>query len=244
MILGGYLLEVCVDDPAGLQAAIDGGADRIELCSALTLSGLTPSPGFMRLAATRAKPSYAMIRPRPGDFCFSPPEIDVMRADIDAAREAGLAGVALGVSHARGELDADALAGLVAHAEGLGLTLHRAFDLAPDLAAALETAVELGFERVLSSGGRPTAIEGRDQLRELVARAGGRISVMAGSGVTAANLRVLVDHTGVHEVHGSFSRKSSPRLAAPKLDRLGFALAEHAATDQALVAAARRAMGC
>ena len=237
------LLEVCVDSPAGLMAALAGGGDRIELCSALALSGLTPSPGLMRLAARQSRPSYAMIRPRPGDFCFSPAEIDVMRSDIDAVRAAGLPGVVLGASRSTGELDADGLARLIEHAQGLRLTLHRAFDVAPDLTAALETAIGLGFERVLTSGGETSAIAGADRLRALVGQSAGRISIMAGSGVTPANVRALVDHTGVREVHGSFSRKA-PAVSGPeRLRTLGFALAERAETDQASVAAARAALG-
>jgi len=242
MIPGDCLLEVCVDGAAGLTAALAGGADRIELCSALALSGLTPSPGLMRLAGQLSKPAYAMIRPRPGDFCFSPAEIDVMRADIDAARAAGLPGVVLGASRPTGELDADALAVLVPHARGLGLTLHRAFDVAPDLEAALETAIDLGFERVLTSGGETSAIAGGGRLRDLVARAAGRISIMAGSGVTPANVQALVEQTGVREVHGSFSRRHAPVSGPERLHALGFALAEQAETDQASVAAAKAAL--
>ncbi len=243
MILGDCLLEVCVDGADGLMAALAGGADRIELCSALALSGLTPVPGLMRLAARQSRPAYAMIRPRPGDFCFSPAEIDVMRGDIDAARGAGLPGVVLGASRADGSLDADVLARLVEHASGLGLTLHRAFDVAPDLDAALETAIALGFERVLTSGGEPTAPAGADRLRALVDRAAGRIGVMAGSGVTPTNVRALVEGAGVREVHGSFSRKRLAVARPERLQALGFDLAEQAETDAASVAAARAALG-
>jgi len=242
MIPGACLLEVCVDTPDGLGAALNGGADRIELCSALALSGLTPSPGLMRLAARQAKPAYAMIRPRAGDFCFGSDEIDVMRADIDAVREAGLPGVVLGASRSGGELDADALARLVEHAGGLGLTLHRAFDVAPDLEAALETAIGLGFERVLTSGGEATATAGADRLSALVDQAGERISIMAGSGVTPSNVRALVERTGVREVHGSFSRRVAGVAGAERLQALSFSV-ERAETDQAAVATAKAALG-
>ena len=108
------LLEVCVEDAAGLQAAVDGGADRVELCSALSVGGLTPSPGLMALAGKVDIPVYAMIRPRPGDFVFDAGDMDVMRVEIEAARSAGLAGVVLGASRPDGSLDKEALKTLVA----------------------------------------------------------------------------------------------------------------------------------
>ena len=237
------LLEVCVDTPASLQAALEGGADRIELCSALALSGLTPSPGFMLRAGRLGRPAYAMIRPRAGDFCFSQAEIDVMRSDIDAVRGAGLPGVVLGACRADGALDEAALSRLVAHAKGLRLTLHRAFDLAPDPGAALETAIGLGFERVLTSGGAPTASAGAQRIAALVKRANGRISIMAGSGMTPANVTALVAMTGVNEVHGSFSRKLPRPEGTERSDALGFTRGGQAETDRTLVAGALAALG-
>ncbi len=145
------LLEVCVGDPESLIAAIEGGADRIELCSALELGGLTPTPGLMALAARAPVPVYAMVRPRGGDFVFSSSEREAMRADIAGVRAAGLAGVVLGASP-DGTLDGETLADLVQASAGLGTTLHRAFDLVPDIGDAVETAVALGFERILTSG--------------------------------------------------------------------------------------------
>ncbi|HCO54934.1 MAG TPA: copper homeostasis protein CutC, partial [Pelagibacterium sp.] len=119
------ILEICVDDAAGLAAAISGGADRIELCSSLALGGLTPTPGLMALAATSPIPVYAMIRPRAGDFVFSRDDVATMETDIDAARSAGLSGVVLGATHPDGRLDTAILERLVTRASGLGLTLHR-----------------------------------------------------------------------------------------------------------------------
>jgi copper homeostasis protein len=209
-------LEVCVDSPQGLETALAAGADRIELCAALALHGLTPSPGLMALGAGRNV--WPIIRPRPGDFVFGAADVRAMRGDIDAARAAGLPGVVLGASRPNGELDADLLRELIDHAGGLGVALHRAFDLAPDPAAALETAIGLGFERVLSSGGAPTAIKGADRLAELVAQGGERIAIMAGSGLTAENVGALLRATGVHEVHASCSAPIDIRSA----DRFGF----------------------
>lgn len=212
------MLEVCVDTPAGLAAAVAGGADRVELCAALGLSGLTPSAGFMAEAAACPLPVMAMIRPRAGDFVWSEAEMRVMQADIAAARGAGLAGVVLGASLPDGRLDQEALARLVAAAQGMDLTLHRCFDLVPDQAAALEAAVALGFRRVLTSGGRRTAAEGALRIGALVAQSAGRISVMAGAGVTDRTAPALLS-LGVQELHGSCSES----VAVPgRISEMGF----------------------
>lgn len=217
------LLEVCVADAESLTAAIAGGADRIELCSALELGGLTPAPGLMRLAAKAPIPVYAMVRPRSGDFVFTPDELDIMRADLDAIRGAGLAGAVIGASRRDGTLDADMLRHLRDHARGLGLTLHRAFDLVPDFAAAVETAIELGIERVLTSGGARSVPEGMAALRSIHATARGRISIMPGGGLTAQNVGALLKAVPVTEVHSSCSlSRVTPDQRAVELN-----LAEH-----------------
>ncbi|HEX7758529.1 MAG TPA: copper homeostasis protein CutC [Caulobacteraceae bacterium] len=230
------LLEVCVDGPEGLLAAVSSGADRIELCAALTQSGLTPSPGLMALAATLACPSYAMIRPRAGDFVYSPAEVDVMRRDIDAARAAALPGVVFGASHPSGALDEAVLGQLARHADGLGRTLHRAFDIVPDFDSALETAIGLGFERILTSGGARNAPAGADRIAALVAQAGERIIIMAGAGVTAQTVADLVGGTGVREVHGSCSRPAAAPDPASPAAALGFIQPDERVTAPALVA--------
>ncbi|KTR03926.1 copper homeostasis protein CutC [Aureimonas ureilytica] len=229
-------LEVCVDDPAGLDAALRGGADRIELCSALALGGLTPSLGFMQMAGALALPVYAMIRPRAGDFYFSPAEADLMEREIAAAREAGLAGVVLGAGLPDGRLDIRLLERLLRAADGLGTTLHRAFDLAgPDFDAALDHAIGLGFERVLTSGGARTAPDGLPVLARLMERAEGRITVMPGSGITAATLPGLIASLPITEVHASCSKPLPVR--SPAAERLGFASPTERRTDEGAVRA-------
>lgn len=218
---GRIKLEICVDTADGLEAAIRGGADRIELCSALSLGGLTPSFGLMKLAARTGVPTYAMIRPREGDFVFTPGELDQMRRDIDAARAAGLAGVVLGASEPRSKLDAEALFRLRSHAAGLGSTLHRAFDLAHDHSDALETAIALGFERILTSGGARRAIDGLDALAALVTRAGSRITIMPGSGIRPDNAPAVLAATGAHEIHASC--RTGRQTVAAEAVSLGFA---------------------
>lgn len=230
-------LEVCVDTPAGLEQAVLGGADRIELCAALELGGLTPSPGFMRMAAGCGVPVFAMIRPRSGDFVFAAAEVAQMRADIAAARAAGLAGVVLGASLPDGRLDAPRLADLCHAAGGLGLTLHRAFDMVPDADEAVETAVTLGFHRILTAGLARNVTEGAPTLARIVARAAGRLSVMPGSGVTSAAAPMLA-RLGVTEVHASCA---APLPQPPRAVAMGFAPPERRQTRADLVAALKAA---
>jgi copper homeostasis protein len=227
------LLEVCVEDAAGLMAAAEGGADRIELCSALSVGGLTPSPGLMAMAAELDIPVYAMIRPRPGDFVFDADDICAMRGDIDAVRSAGLAGVVLGASLSDGSLDVAALRKLVAHASGLGLTLHRAFDLVPDFAEAVDIAVDLGFGRILTSGGARKAADGVDALASIVVVADGRISIMPGSGVTLETIDGLLLRLSVNEVHSSCSIDQPAH--DPRLVSLGFIAPSAKRTDADVV---------
>jgi copper homeostasis protein len=208
------LLEVCVDTAPGIAAAVEGGADRIELCSALEVGGLTPSAGLMRAAAGCGLPVMALIRPRAGDFVFEADEIAVMEADIAQAAACGLAGVVLGATRPDGRLDAGVLARLVAVAGGMDLTLHRAFDLVPDVAEAVDLAAGLGFRRILTSGGAARAAEGLARLRATFDAAGDRIGVMPGAGIETGTLGALAG-LPLREVHASCSEA---RAAAP----LGF----------------------
>lgn len=201
------MLEVCVDTIAGAEAAVRGGARRIELCSALSEGGLTPSAGLMRAASRLPVPVYAMIRPRGGLFRFSEAETEIMLADIAAARLAGLAGVVLGVQAADGGLDVAMLGRLVAAAGDLGCTLHRVIDVVPEPLVALEQAMSLGFDRVLTSGAEPFAPDGVGLIAEMVLRADGRIGVMPGCGLTVANVAAVIAATGASELHASCAVK-------------------------------------
>ena len=230
------LLEVCVDDPLGLAEAQAGGADRVELCAALALGGLTPTAGLM--AAVAGIKAHAMIRPRSGDFCYAAAEVAVMRADIGAVRAAGLAGVVLGANLPDGRLDLDLLAALVDAARGLDLTLHRAVDLTPDPLAAVDQAVTLGFHRILSSGGAKTAVSGIARLRAMTGHAAGRIVVMPGSGVSLATLPQL-RALPFTEIHASCS---SPMPVSDRTRDMGFASGSEKRTDRALVAALKAAL--
>lgn len=227
------LLEVCVDDILGLQEAYVGGADRVELCSALALGGLTPSPGLMEVAADFGLPAHVMIRPRSGGFRFGPEEVDAMRADIRTVRRLGLAGVVLGASLPDHGLDLMVLEDLIAEAEGLDLTLHRCIDLCPDVERAVDEAIGLGFDRILTSGGARVVAGGLDRLAMMMDLAGDLLVVMPGSGITEETWPLLAP-LGVTEVHASCA---APLAQDAEALRFGFATGAEKRTDRARVAA-------
>ena len=234
------LLEICVDDAAGLEAGIEGGADRIELCSVLELGGLTPAPGLIALAAKASVPVRAMVRPRPGDFVFGESDVQSMLADIAAIRAAGLEGVVLGANLPDGRLDLETLRVLVEAADGLRRTLHRAIDLVPDMAEAVEQAIALGFDTILTAGRARTAPEGLAELELAHRVAQGRITIMAGSGVNAETATTILDHVPLAAVHGSCA-DAAPPASAPAM-RLGFESPGRRATSIAKVTALRSAL--
>ena len=210
MMRDAMTLEVCVEDLDGIDAAVEGGADRIELCAALAVGGLTPPASLIRAAAQAPLPAHLLVRPREGGFAYTPREIALIADDIVTAAHAGLAGIVIGATLADHRLDATTLAMLIAHARTLGsergrplsLTLHRAFDLCPDLPAALEDAIALGFDRILTSGGEPKAIDGMAMLTTLHRAAAGRIAILPGSGIDAGNAMRFLD-AGLREIHAS-----------------------------------------
>ncbi|PVA06758.1 copper homeostasis protein CutC [Thalassorhabdomicrobium marinisediminis] len=230
-------LEVCIEEATAL-AACEAGADRIELCSALALGGLTPSRGLMEAARRSPLPVHAMIRPRDGDFEFSAAEVAVMEADIDAVRDAGLEGVVLGAMQGEG-LDLQTMARLRDAAGGLACTLHRAIDLMPDPFTALEQVIDLGFVRVLTSGGARQACDGLGRLAALQEVAGGRIEIMAGSGLTPDNVARVADRTGIRSFHASCA---VPLAVADNIAAFGFAAASRKRTDASAIAAMKAAL--
>ena len=201
--MGKITFEVCVDTIKGAIDAVNNGADRIELCDALGIGGTTPSAGLMKTAAKLGKPIYVMIRPRGGDFIFNFEDMDVMMHDIDRARDYGMAGIVIGMTHENGALDFQKLKKLIDHADGMGVTLHRAFDVTPDTSEALEQAIELGIERILTSGQRETAIEGALKIKSVVDEADGRISIMPCSKINPPNVEALFKIFSVSEIHSS-----------------------------------------
>jgi copper homeostasis protein len=234
----GMTLEVCVDSAEGLAEAAAGGADRIELCAALALGGLTPSAGLMARAAGCGVPVVAMIRPRAGDFVWSDVEVGMMEAEIAAVRAAGLAGVVLGASLPDGRLDVPVLQRLTEAAAGMDLVLHRCIDLAPDMSEALEEAVRLGFHRILTSGGEVTAEMGAARIAALVAQSAGRITIMPGSGVNPGNAARLKG-LGITEIHASCSAAIP---ATGRVVEMGFAPPVRRQTSADQVRALRAAL--
>lgn len=235
----GWILEVCVDSAEGLAAALSGGADRIELCAALELGGLTPPAGLVAEAAGAGVPVHAMIRTRPGDFVYSEAEVRAMQAEIAAMRAAGLGGVVIGASLPDGRLDLAALGRLCAAAEGLDRTLHRAVDLTPDPEEAVEQAAGLGFDRILTSGGAVRVVDGLGRLERMHRAAAGRLAVMPGSGITPQTLHPVLQRVPAREIHASCAG-TVPQ--SPAAIRLNFAGPERRETDSARVRALRAAM--
>ena len=196
------ILEICVDSPWCAINAVQAGADRIELCAGLGVGGTTPSAGAIQQcrAAVRA-PLHVMVRPRGGDFVYDRSEIEWMISDIDFAGAAGADGIVLGAMTEDGRVDVRAMKLLVAEARPQSVTFHRAFDAARDADEALDALLDLGVDRVLTSGRARTAREGSATLARMVERAGDRLTVMAGGGVRAEGVQHLVTATGVREVH-------------------------------------------
>ena len=201
------LLEIAANSLASAEAAQAGGADRIELCVALEAGGLTPSAGLIDLVSERLRiPVHVLIRPRAGDFAYAPGERETMLRDVAHCRAAGCGGVVLGALTPDGDVDVALCRELVSAAGAMSVTFHRAIDVCRDPLRALEDIVALGCDRVLSSGGAPTAPLGADALRRLVAQGGDRIRIMPGSGIDAGNIAALRERTGAMEFHASAKR--------------------------------------
>ncbi len=200
-------LEVCCGDLQSVLAAKAGGAQRIELCSALSEGGLTPSAGLIAESLRVGIPKvHLLIRPRNGDFLYTPEEIRLMEADVAAAVSAGVDGIVIGALTAEGDVDTEACRRLIAAADGASVTFHRAFDLCRNSECSLEEIISIGCDRILTSGLAPTAEQGIPMLRKLNDLAAGRIIILAGGGVTAENARGIIAATGVTELHASAKR--------------------------------------
>ncbi|MGA2813952.1 MAG: copper homeostasis protein CutC [Candidatus Acidiferrum sp.] len=206
------VLEVCVDSVESALAAERGGAHRVELCSSLSDGGLTPSAGL--IDATRKSLAIAlhiMIRPRGADFYYSDVEFEIMRRDIVLAKQLAADGIVFGILDLDGRVDMERTAELLELAAPLSVTFHRAFDMSYDLFASLRDLQALGVDRVLTSGGKQSAVEGAEVLQRLVEASRGDIAIMAGGGIEDHIVSELLARTGVREIHASLrSVVSSP----------------------------------
>lgn len=195
-------LEIACNSWNACQNAVAGGADRIELFENLADGGCTPSAGMINMSTKLSIPVYVMIRPRGGDFCYTRDEIAIMKTDIDVCRTAGVKGIVFGCLTADGKVDTALCSELLKHWGGPA-TFHRAIDECLDLRAAFETVASLGFERILSSGGEPSAEAGMNNLQQLQAEFGHLIRIMPGSGIHIGNAKTIINTTGCKEIHAT-----------------------------------------
>lgn len=200
-----YRFEVCANSVESCLAAQAGGADRVELCAGIPEGGTTPSYGEISVARELLSTTrlHVIIRPRGGDFLYSPVEVKTMLKDIEMARQLGADGVVFGCLTAEGEIDILVMQELMKASQGLSVTFHRAFDVCRHPQKALEQIIELGCNRILTSGQQPTAEQGIPLLKELQEQAAGRIILLAGCGVNEKNISRIASETGIREFHFS-----------------------------------------
>jgi copper homeostasis protein len=213
------LLEISVESVEAAAAAERGGADRIELCSDLSVGGLSPDVALLHAVQQQIQiPIFVMIRPRPGDFHYPLAEFAQMKKSIAAAKGAGASGLVLGILKRSRTVDIDRTRELVELAQPLPVTFHRAFDACPDLSQALEDVVRLGASRILTSGGAVSAVEGAANIAMLVATSAARLTIIPGAGIHAGNILQLAAATQAREFHSGLSTV----LPRPQTDYVQF----------------------
>ncbi|MGG7176820.1 copper homeostasis protein CutC [Clostridium paraputrificum] len=197
------IFEVCVGSYKDAIIAAEKGASRIELCDNLKEDGTTPSAGTIKMAVEKLNiPVMVIIRPRGGEFTFSKDEVEIMKEDIELCKDFGAYGVVIGAIK-DGRVDREVTRELVELAKPMSVTFHMAFDEIEDKKVAIDELVELGVDRILTKGGASNAMEGKDNLKELVEYSNGRISIMPGKGVNTENREFLLEYTGASEIHGT-----------------------------------------
>ena len=216
--MSNIVFELCAESIDACLAAAPGGADRIELCSALSEGGVTPSHGLIREAVRRSGlPVHVLLRPRGGNFVYTEAEFAVMRDDLQHLRELGAAGVVLGIMTPEHTVDLPRTRELVALAGSLEVTFHRAFDETVCLDAALEDVIATGCRRILTSGGAPDVGAGAAFLRRLVQQAGKRIDIAVGGGLRLQNAANVARITGATHFHGSLRYSNADAPASPTI---------------------------
>ena len=218
------LVEVVAYNLQSVTSAVNGGADRIELCVSPEDGGTTPSYGIIEQARKLCPLDlFVMIRPRSGDFLYAIHEFNAMKSDIAQCKLLGVDGVVFGILKADGTVDKQRCKELIELSRPLKVTCHRAFDMTPDPFQALEDCIELGFDRILTSGHKAKAIDGADLIGELIQQAAGRISIMPGAGITETNVLSLVKKTNAFEIHLSASNyvESKMDYLNPDINTMG-----------------------
>ena len=208
-----YIIEIATADFITTKAAVEGGADRIELCAALTEGGTTPSQGMIRRCREAFSVSlFPIIRPRGGDFLYSDDEYEIMLKDVLLCKQSSCDGVVIGLLRSNGDIDLSRTARLVEAAYPMEVTFHRAFDRCRDPLAALEELISIGCLRILTSGQQPSAPDGIELIAQLVTAASHRIVIMPGSGVRKENIRSLAENSGATEFHSSLRGKARSKM--------------------------------
>ena len=204
-----YIIEIATSDFLTTKSAVEGGADRIELCVNLTEGGTTPSYAHIKKCREAFDIAlFPIIRPRGGDFLYTKDEFEIMKNDIKLCNELGCEGIVIGLLNMDGTIDMTRTSELIEHAYPMDVTFHRAFDRCKDPFAALEELIEIGCQRILTSGQKPTVSEGVDLIAALNRKADDRIVIMPGSGVRKENIKMLADKTGCVEFHSSLRGKA------------------------------------
>lgn len=208
-----YIIEIATSDFTTTKSAVEGGADRIELCANLAEGGTTPSFATLKQCIEVFDVSlYPIIRPRGGDFLYTKDEYEIMLKDIKLCKQLGCDGVVIGLLNMAGNIDLVRTAQLIEAAYPLGVTFHRAFDRCKEPFEALEQLIEIGCERILTSGQQPSVVDGVDMVAELNKVADDRIIIMPGSGVRKENIKMLAEKTGCKEFHSSLRGKESSKM--------------------------------
>ena len=208
-----YILEVCADSVRSAIAAQEGGADRIELCSGLVIGGLSPTPSMFREVKRNTDLRIrVLLRPRFGDFCYDEYEFRTLKEEVEQFRELGADGVVIGILKPDGRLNMEQMAELAKAAGGMGITMHRAFDVCRAPFEALEQCVSLGIDTILTSGQKSSAWEGRGLLAELAEQAAGRGEILAGAGVNPGGIEKLTGCTAVRAFHMSGKKVMDSRM--------------------------------
>ena len=208
-----YIIEIATSDYPTTKSAVEGGADRIELCAALTEGGITPSHGMIKRCRENFDVDlFPIIRPRGGDFLYNHEEFEIMVADVLLCKQTGCDGIVIGMLNRDGSIDVQRTSRLIELAYPLEITFHRAFDRCLDPFEAMEQLIQIGCHRILTSGQKPSAPDGVTLIKELVSTSDGRITIMPGSGVRKENIRDLAVKTGATEFHSSLKGKQPSKM--------------------------------